>query len=272
MNDADALHFDEQQFYRERDAEAARAKKRITFPNVNPTVGAMIPALNRARVFGISARKGFAEGVTFPVARFDSEDARKGNIKYRGPHLTQFHKRVLLGLMQLAAGKTGDAIVTFNAKEFLTANGRSDDWRTVVKLRSALADLRSATFTVNKYDGDRGAVFGWLIDAEWMGNEVEVRLDRKAAIALDELRPTYLPLAKRSMLVDGLQTWLLDLIFASSQEDYSYDALAEILGREDVAGFGKEARAALKLIAAVGAIDEPEYRRGRFTARRRSIE
>ena len=267
MNDADAQHFDEQRFNNERRQEAVRILKRNRFPLLRPTLSAMIPAFNRASVFDISAKAGPIGGM-YPVARYDSEDVKAGHIKYTGPRLTQFHKRVLLGFMQLAAGGTGDVVIEFNAKQFLTSIGRDAGWRSVEKLRVAIADLRSATFTVCNYETDRGTVFGWVIGADWSGNCVEVRLDKKVAWAFDDLGHNYLPVNKRNRLVDGLQTWLLDLIFSSKQQSFGYDNLAAMLGRHDVAGFGKEVRNALAKVAAVGAIEPPEYRRGRFTVSR----
>ena len=264
MSDTDAQHYDEQRFYSQQREDAERIRKRNTFLKLRPSLSVMIPALNRARVFDISAKPGPIDGV-YPVARYDSEDATAGHVEYTGPRLTQFHKRILLGFLQLAAGQIGDVVLAFNAKQFLKSVGRDSDWRTVEKLRAALTDLRGATFTVRNYEKDRGTVFGWILGSEWCGKNVEVRLDGKVAWAFDALGHTYIPVTKRNRLQDGLQTWLLDLIFSSKQNSFSYDALAAMLGRRDVAGFGKEVRNALAKVAAVGAIEVPEYRRGRFT-------
>ena len=236
----------------------------------------MVPNINRCNVFHHSGPKvgeSTAPDRIYLVASYGSEDEAKGSIRYVGARLTQFHKRVLLGLLGLVTGRLGDTWVEFHAVEFLESIGKEGDSRTVNKLLNALTELRSATFCVRQYEGQRADVFGWVMKAEFTvgSRQVRVLVDGKGARQFDELGYTFLPTAKRNRLDDGLATWLFDFIYSSKQSRFSYDPLASILGRKPGSDFGKEVRAALKKMAAVGAIEPPNFSRGQFTARKMPV-
>lgn len=277
QTNTDAECFDEQRFYNEKRAEVARVKARNTFPKLRPGLSAMVPNINRCNVFHPSGpKKGTLKVLdsTYLVSSYGSEDESKGSIRYVGAHLTQYHKRVLLGLLGRVGGKLGDTWVGFHAVEFLESIGKEGDSRTVNKLLDALTELRSATFCVRQYDTHRADVFGWVMKAEFSpgSRQVRVLVDGKGAQKLFELDYTYLPTSMRNRLHDGLATWLFDFIFSSEQSRFSYAPLAGILGRTPGSDFGKEVRAALMKMAAVGAIDPPTFSRGRFTALKRPFD
>lgn len=272
----DAVSFDEQRHYADQRVDAARVQKRNTFPKLDDGLGAMVPHYSRCGLFPHSPPKAtdakMIDG-NFDVARYDSEDAVKGSIHYTGPRLSQFHKRVLIGLMSLVAGKQGDTWVDFHAVQFLESIGKEGDSRTIAKLLDALTDLRSATLRVRLYASQRVEVFGWVMRAEFStgSREVRVLIDGKGSRQFAELGCTYLPMPERNRLADGLQTWLFDFLYSSQQTRFSYDALAAVLGRTPGADFGKDVRAALEKLKEVGAIAPPEYSRGRFTAIKKPV-
>jgi len=253
--------------------QSKQAREFRAFPKLKPGFSAMLPNINRAGLFPpVSNAKDSAHiDCVYPVACYDSEDETQGSIRYIGARMSQFHKRVLLGLLERVAGKEGDQWVSFHAVEFLESVGKEGDTRNVNRLFDALAELRAATFCIREHSKDRGQVFGWLNEAEFSSGSRQVRvlMSGRAAMRFGDLGRTYLPMSKRNRLDDGLQTWLFDFLFSSEQDRFSYEGLADLLERKADADFGKAVRSALVKLHEVDAIEAPEFSRGRFTARKK---
>ncbi|WP_431274652.1 hypothetical protein ACQ858_22080 [Variovorax ureilyticus] len=229
-----------------------------------PGIGQLVPHLLRSGVFGVGFPKGQIDAV-FDIHRPDSVDEPvEGQfIAYKGPKLGQFHKRVLLGLLLLAAGLKGDASLEFSAKDFLGLIGRDVCTANVGALRSALIDLRAATFTITKFQGDRGVVFGLITEASWAKRNFAVEMSAKLAYALEALGRTWIPMRARNRLADGLQTALADLIWSTKVSMIEIAALAKLWNREPVQ-LGREITEVLRKLKAAGILESYQRRRGRF--------
>lgn len=243
---------------------ANHEKSHRTYHAIRPGVSQMIPDLLRSGVFTVGVPTGAVNAI-FAVHKHDSIDAEKEGhlVRYTGPQLGQFHKRILLGLLLLAAGKEGDITLNFTADEFLKSIGRDYCTANVDALRRALADLRAGTFIVTKYQGEQGQVFGFVSSVEWYKREFSVRMDHKGAWALQNFGRTLIPMDKRNQLSDGLQTALADLMYATRQDTYEIVDLAKIWGREPVQ-LGRDVTAALKKLLIEGVLTSYERCRGKF--------
>ena len=251
-----------------REAEAIRFDKEEaahrTFHPARPGVSQLVPHLLRSGVFSAGHASGDISR-TFRVHRHDSTDAvvEDQRVRYDGPQLRQFHKRVLLGLLLLAAGKDGGVTLVFNAQTFLRSIGRDDSTANVGALRRALVDLRRATFTISTYAGDSGEVFGLISEATWVRRTLTVTMSRRLAFALQSLGRTYIPMRQRNLLADGVQTALADLIWSTSVTRMQVTDLAAMWGREHVQ-LGREITVALGKLKAAGVLKSFNRRRNAF--------
>jgi hypothetical protein len=234
----------------------------------------MMPQMLRSGIFAISAA---SAATSRAVPQYDdiSDTTRGASVEYRGASLRQYDLRVLLGLLQRAGGMHADnAVIEFDANEFLESIGKSTGTRSVDVLQDSLASLRSATFVVRDYARDKGLVFGFVNSVEWTKRKCKVTLSPSACWKLTGLGwTTYVPMTFRNRLADGVQTALADVLFssatASPETVYSVDlaALAALWGRE-VGELGREVRSALDRLQAVGIIQEWSATRGRVHVRR----
>lgn len=251
-----------------QEAEALRLDKQEkayrVFHQTRPGVSQLVPHLLRCGVFSAGHARGDVSK-TFQVHRHDSTDALVDGqrVRYDGPQLGQFHKRVLLGLLLLAAGKDVDVTLVFNAQVFLRSIGRDDSTQNVGALRLALVDLRRATFTVTTYAGDSGEVFGLISEATWVRRTFSVTMSRRLAFALESLGRTYVPMRQRNLLADGVQTALADLIWSTNVQRMQVSDLAAMWGREHVQ-LGREITAALGKLKAAGVLKSFNRRRKAF--------
>ncbi|MDM0018016.1 hypothetical protein [Variovorax saccharolyticus] len=235
-----------------------------TYHPARPGLSHMMPHLLRSGAFTAGAPSGHVSAV-FQVHRHDSLDelVHGQEVRYEGPQLGQFHKRVLLGLLLLAAGRDADVTLAFTADEFLRSVGRDVCTSNVKALRRVLSDLRAATFTVTRYAGDSGEVFGFISEADWLGRAFTVTMSRRFASALETLGRTYIPMHQRNLLADGLQTALADLIWATKGTMIQVADLAVLWGREPVQ-LGREITHVLGKLCAAGVLTSFRRRRGKF--------
>lgn len=251
-----------------KEAEALRIEKEMeayrNYHPVRPGVSQLMPHLLRSGAFVIGVPRGHVS-TTFQVHRHDSIDevVVDQEVRYDGPQLGQFHKRVLLGLLLLAAGHEGNVSLTFTADVFLHSIGRDVCTTNVQALRRVLADLRAAAFTVTRYEGDTGEVFGFISEAAWVRRSFTVTMSRRFASALETLGRTYIPMRQRSQLADGLQTALADLIWATRGSMLQVADLAVLWGREPVQ-LGREITQVLRKLKAAEVLSSFQRRRGRF--------
>lgn len=254
--------------YSYREAEAIRIDKEMeayrTYHPARPGVSQLMPHLLRSGAFVIGVPRGHVNTV-FQVHRHDSIDevVSDQEVRYDGPQLGQLHKRVLLGLLLLAAGREGDVALTFAADHFLRSIGRDVCTTNVQALRRVLADLRAATFTVTKYAGDTGEIFGFISEAAWVRRTFTVTMSRRFASALETLGRTYIPMRQRNQLADGLQTALADLIWATKGSMLQVADLAVLWGRAPVQ-LGREITQVLQKLKAAEVLISYQRRRGRF--------
>lgn len=219
-------------------------------------------------VFALSAK---TAAHSRPLCSFDDvSDLTDGaSVEYKGERLLQSDLRVLLGLVQQAAALAADnALVTLNAVEFLQSIGRSTCSRSIESLRESLANLRSATFVVKHHARDRGEVFGLVDAVAWDGREVAVKLSSQLSRALYSVGRTYVDMSKRNLLRDGVETALADLVKATNCTSYDVEAIARLWGRADAKETGREVRAALDRLVAVGLLKGWSRTRGRVHVER----
>lgn len=231
-------------------------------PRYKPGQTSAPAALLRSTVFALSSRTASPLAV---LPAFDDLTAPSGtSISYKGALLTQADLRVLLGLLALVSGKqNNEAEVEIDACNFLESIGRATCSRSVHALTESLSSLRSATFTVRSPSG-KVSIFGLLDRAD--GDE---RNTRKYRIKIShglwqaaQASRTYLPMDLRIKLADGVQTALADLLFSSQGGRVEYEALAKQWHRKDAKELGKEVRAALGKLQAVGIVESWEAGRG----------
>lgn len=198
----------------------------------------------------------------FPIHQWDSIDVKVPGqfIHYRGPRLTQYHKRILLEIVARAAGAENDATLRIEPVPFLAAIGRNSCTRNKQALARALDHLAGAQLRVTKYACDWGTSVKFLRRVSWSKNQAHLEMAPSFARTLWWNRRTLLPLALRTPLPDGLATALLDLFRAAPQPMYTVKALAAIWQREPVQ-FGRELGPMLSRLVEVGFLSE--YRRSR---------
>lgn len=254
--------WDEVRFY------AANSHRR--FPELKRNTSAIVPHLLRCGVFNVAPESGLRlVDQVFPIHRHDSVDAFAGEQKvhYVGPRLWQGHKRVLLALTTMAAGRVGYIELEFRADELMGLMGREASTRNVESLIRLLRDLRAGTFTVRHHATDAGAIFGCLTAATWERRNFSVTMDPRCASALDELSKTFIPLARRNLLSDGMQTAIADLICATNTDFFQVEPLARMWGCDPVQ-FGRQVTPALHRLSEAGILESYVRQRGHFKIRR----
>lgn len=179
-------------------------------------------------------------------------------IEFRGKELRQDDLTVLLQLVSLRAGMATSCEIEFSPYAFLTKIGWSNNNISVGHLRECLMRLRQAIVII-KRGGVKGEVSGFLSQFCWEGRtQWSVQVDRRM-VALLGTAPTYLVIAKRKQLSDGLQTWLygyiranqcgwavpLELIHAASGSQAA-----------NMVEFARSVRDVLKKLAAIGVVTD----------------
>jgi hypothetical protein len=231
----------------------------------------MAPQLLRSGIFAISKTNA---AVSRAVPKFDdiSDMREQASVLYVGPVLQQYDLRVLLRLINLVGGKEAnlrDGVVTFKADEFLRSVHKDDSTRSVDSLRDSLTRLRSATFTVKNWSGDRGEVFGFVNSVSFDKRNFTVVMDSKAHWAMESLGRTHIDLEARLMLKDGVQTALADIIYSTRCSSFDISDVATTWGREgEVKEVGREVREALDKMKAVRLIKGWSKTRGRVHVER----
>lgn len=251
-----------------REAEVARFEQEMrafqTYNPGRPGISHLMPHLLRSNVFSVGQPRGNVDA-TYSVHRHDSLDeyAEGQEVRYQGPQLGQLHKRVVLGLLLLAAGQDGDVRLRFTADALLESIGRRVCTGNVRQLRRVLEELRRGTFTVTRYQGDSGSIFGLVSEVEWVKRDFTVTMSRRFASALETLGRTYIPMSARNQLADGLQTALADLIWSTQCSMIQVADLARLWRREPVQ-LGREISRCLRRLESVGVLTSSRRRRGLF--------
>jgi len=235
------------------------------FPESRKAISYLPSDFLRSGLFGLSTTISDEDIVqSFPIYRWDSVDAAVPGefIHYSGPRLTQFHKRVLLQIVVLAAGAENTAELCLELGSFLVSIGRSPCTRNRVALARALGHLASVKGRITKYEGDRGTPFTFLGGLTWVKGSANLLMSPSFARMLWWSRRTLLPLAMRTPLPDGVATALMDLFRAAPQPMYGVKALADIWQREPVQ-FGRELSGALNRLVDVGFLSGYQRSRGK---------
>lgn len=240
-----------------------------TFPICPIGVVSFPVALLLSNVFAINgrAKAGFREVDLRPRCTEALRDFGRCTVRYKGPALSQKHKRVLLGLLERAAGTLADedVVLTFDAEAFLRSMYSDASSRSVDRLMDVLSDLRAATFDIRWPGSQRASVFGFIKSAERSRREVVVQLDRRAVEALNTSNARALiPASRRNALADGVQTALADLIYASRAKSFTFKEVAD-LWEQDADVYARYIRQALPKLQAAGVLTSYEARRGRFS-------
>lgn len=220
-------------------------------------------------IFALSAKTASSHR---KLCHFDdvSNTEKGGSVEYKGAPLVQADLRVLLGLIREAAEKHKDkAELTLDAVDFLRSIGKKNPCsRSVLALADSISSLRSSTFVVKNFSGDRGAVFGFVESAKWKGRKVVVKMSPTAAWAFENVGRTYVKLEQRCLLADGVETALADLLASTAADSYDVADLAAMWGRADAKEMGREVRAALDRLVEVHLLKGWSKTRGRVHVQR----
>jgi hypothetical protein len=230
-----------------------------------PEYSFMVSQLLRSGIFAISESRANTKRL---VPKFDdlTDVSDQASVSYVGPALRQYDLRVLLRLINLVGGRKAnlsDGHLEFHAEDFLRSIHKDDSTRSIDALRESLTRLRSATFTVRHWWGDRGEVFGFVSSVSWDRRRFTVVMEPKAHWAMESLGRTHVNLEARLKLTDGVQTALADIIYSSRGTSFDIDAVAVVWGRDDVKEVGREVRDALDKLQVVRVIKGWSKTRGR---------
>jgi hypothetical protein len=247
---ATADHFDEQRFY---------AEKKLPKPIFDKSFGMGRIALSCA-LFGIR------RGPRDVAVNANLETFRGGFISYEGPELRQDDAAVLEGLLHLGRKKLVSDYLSFKPREFCASIGWSGDCsKTVKKLRESIERMQRSLLRVC-IDGNKGGRFHLVGDFVWEGEEKWGVNLSVTIIRLFEGGTTFLPIAERLQLTDGLQTWLAGFLRAQSDEDSfeTKDLLRFSGSRQTVASFGDSLRDTMPVLQAAGVVKGFGFTRGRL--------
>jgi hypothetical protein len=184
-------------------------------------------------------------------------------IKYRGPRLTRFHWRVLLGLMTEAAGMKTETKYGVSPRSFaVNVLGRSSNKHSRDLVVEAMKDLRSAAVFFPVWNEFRGVRGGWdrhsvnlLTHYSEEGHLIAFSLDRNIIYWFEgpQFRVSMIELRQ---LNDGLETWLYGLVRSyHCKKPISLETLRKMSGYErEPKYFNRDVRAAMAKLKRIGQV------------------
>lgn len=235
----------------------------VYLPAIRSTSYAMSADILCSALFGTAkgTARTIADGVTFHDRAYIQTTFKTTNgafIEFRGKELRQDDLTVLLQLLSLRAGMATECEIEFSPYAFLTQIGWSNNNTSVGHLRECLMRLRQAIVIIER-GGNKGEVSGFVSEFSWEGRaHWWVKVDRRMVAILGTV-PTYLIIAKRKQLSEGLQTWMygyiranqcgwalpLELIHAASGSQAA-----------NMVEFARSVREVLKKLAAIGVVTD----------------
>lgn len=213
-------------------------------------------------LFGVS--KGAERRVTNGVTHIDRSYVERtyvatngATIEFRGKELRQNDLTVLLQLIRERAGMSTNCTIAVSPYAMLRKLDRSANAENVAALKESLVRLRQAILVIERTK--RGEIIGFIADFQpTTQSGWTVRLDDRL-VHLFSTAPTYLSIAKRQKLSDGLQTWLYGYIRANACGwAVPLTLIHSACGSDakDMNEFARSVRDALKNLAAISVIGE----------------
>jgi hypothetical protein len=138
-------------------------------------------------------------------------------VYFTGEELRQDDQRVLLMLLKARAGQEINNVQAFVPRQFVREVLEwADSGESVAKLRACLTRLQTARVRVEYSDGGLGLYsFVSSIEMDKSGHSWSVSLS-PLLVAMYKRSQTYLPMAERLALGDGLNSWLFGFIKADA--------------------------------------------------------
>ena len=213
---------------------------------------------------------GMGRGPRNPALNVELQTFRGGVVSYTGPELRQDDATVLMGLIHAVRKGLVSDCSQFKPREFCASIGWSGDCtKTVKHLRECIERMQQSLLRVES-DNGRGGRFHLVGDLIWEGQERWAVKLSATIIKLFEGGTTFLPIAERALLTDGMQTWLAGFIRAQSDE-FSF-ATADLLkfsgSKADLTQFGKQLRETMPALKAAGVVKGFSFGRGRLRVER----
>ena len=247
--------FDERRFYAER-----------SLPKLFAGSYAIMPMVLKLPVFAVG-HGGEAVDATYSLNGF-------GHLRFRGKRLSQADETVFLTLVHGARGGVAHGLIRFTRASLAEALGWSDHGKSKkddaargrfyafdARVRQSLERLFEARLSIWREDeGEADAVNVRLVAEYKVGDSCEWHVWLSPTVLrLFQGTLTYLNIAKRKSLREGLATALYGLICANDcSRPFDIQDIHSAVGSaaSDMAEFGREVRAQLRAMKAAGVIKE----------------
>jgi hypothetical protein len=192
---------------------------------------------------------------------------RGASIEYAGPELRQDDKTVLLGLIHRVRDRMVHECIEFDPNEFVVSLGWDDHKKSVKKLEDSIKRMQRSVVCLTI--DDAGFSTQLVGEFQWRGDRWAVNLSERI-VGLFAGGTTYLPMAERAQLTDGLQTWLASFLRAQSDEAFfQISDLYKYCGSEaEIKTFGTELRKTMPKLVDVGVVKGFKFGRGKLSVER----
>jgi hypothetical protein len=232
----------------------------VYLPELSRTSYGMNTDILCSALFGIA--KGSEKRVIDGVVRLTRKHIRQvykttngASIEYRGEELRQTDLTVLLELLHMRAGMATSCEIEFSPYTFCSQIGWSDSKADAEKLKDSLLRMRQSIVIVER-NGTKGSTVGFVSQFSWDEAKWSVTIDERIG-GLFSIKPTYLIIAQRKALSQGLQTWLYGYIRANKCGwAVPLETIHEACGSEskNMQEFARSVREALKRLAAINVV------------------
>lgn len=229
----------------------------VYLPELSRTSYGMNADILCSALFGVA--KGSERRVVDGVMRLTRKHIRQvfrttngATIEYRGEELRQSDLTVLLELLHLRAGMASSCEIEFSPYTFCSQIGWSDSRADAERLKESLLRMRQSIVIVER-DGAKGGTVGFVSQFGWDGAKWTVTIDERIG-GLFSVKPTYLIIAQRKALSQGLQTWLYGYVRANKCGwAVPLESIHDACGSEskNMQEFARSVREALKKLAAI---------------------
>lgn len=234
----------------------------VYLPGLSRTSYGMNADILCSALFGIA--KATERQVVAGVVRHARKHIRRvftttngASIEYRGEELRQTDLTVLLEMLHLRAGMATSCEIEFSPYTFCSQIGWSDSKADAERLKESLLRMRQSIVIVER-DGTKGSTVGFVSQFSWDGAKWRAMIDERIG-SLFSIKPTYLIIAQRKALSQGLQTWLYGYIRANKCGwAVPLESIHGACGSEskNMQEFARSVREALKRLAALHVVTE----------------
>ena len=233
----------------------------VYLPELSRTSYGMNADILCSALFGVAkGERRIVDGVMRMTRKHIRQMFRTTNgasIEYRGEELRQSDLTVLLELLHRRAGMATSCEIEFSPYTFCSQIGWSDSKADAEKLKESLLRMRQSIVIVER-NGTKGSTVGFVSQFSWDGAKWAVTIDERIG-GLFSIKPTYLIIAQRKALSQGLQTWLYGYIRANKCGwAVPLETIHEACGSEgkNMQEFARSVREALKKLAAINVVTD----------------